>query len=217
MLEAVETYFTRQAAIEDAYKTGNETAQAQYNESQGLEDYDARNEAYRAHNSTRAALCAVREAELHAAWTALRLSGDKLIAYIAETYEHSRRSYAEDVLRALPMTTAELRVFGAERGWCEWPTHVRKAIKAGATPDDLSPARRVLDDWLTSNVFASSTQWVHEMVDRIADAEALERVARMQAEAEATADEAAAEAEAQDATDDGGEDDVMADAAQPAF
>lgn len=96
MIEAVKKYFDAADEIQAEYNTAREGAP-------GGPDRDRRVRA----------LQEIRDARRTVEWAKLKLSDDRLVAYIARKFGESRRGHAEIVLKALPLDADGLRNLGA--------------------------------------------------------------------------------------------------------
>ncbi len=89
-------------------------------------------------------------------WDALKESGDPLVAYIAQHVPDTYRHHAEELLRILPATEAQVRQWGREQSidtavFSQFVDEARAAGAFGDTPADTATPgateRAALEAW----------------------------------------------------------------------
>lgn len=153
MLPEIEQYYATLSAADSAYETVKE--QAREARQKAIDEYEA------------AVSPALNEYsnQYRQAREALRDSGDKLVAWVASRDElwSDVRPQVEIVLKALPLTRAELRAFGDNQGWgYEFTRLFNAADSAGVFPDSPRNSDNKMVAWLDSREDIR-TRWPNEV------------------------------------------------------
>lgn len=157
MYADVEEYFKIEAEAKEAYAAGEKAAQERYaEETSKTINRDARIRVTARYNAVASALGSLRNGAIDLAWANLQDSDDKLVSFIARNcgaYRNDSEPYALVILRLLPASLEQIKQAAIEGSWCNvFDNFMTQAINEGVIEDTRSPARRELEQWVTSNL-----------------------------------------------------------------